>query len=202
MLDDRAGNRFDAIMGTYGVVYFASSLKGCYLETLCSFRLDPSLPQDLVDSWREMGFMRPGDVPRDWRTRRTAVRVRVDHNGPGFVDLEDHGTRKAIWADIGNMVRQLPPGNHRDRLALDVDLIRGPDRRVTRLISYWVYAQVDEQLNSHRYAGIRYLSKVESEHECWAVFDDADFVELERRPILEHDPDLCEVSQMYDIKVH
>lgn len=68
------GNRFDSPAGTYGVRYFATTLAGCFGEILARFRADPTLAKVIGEEWRERGFMDVGDIPADWRQRRTAVR--------------------------------------------------------------------------------------------------------------------------------
>jgi len=83
---------------------------------------------------------------------------------------------------------------------LDVAAIRGPDRRVTRLIAEWAWRQVDER-GERVFAGLRYLSRIETGWECWAVFDDVDIEELERHPILETTPKLLTVAESYGLRV-
>ncbi len=53
-----AGNRFDSPTGDYRVCYFATTLDGCFGETLARFRPDPGL-RAIAD---EQGFMALGEV--------------------------------------------------------------------------------------------------------------------------------------------
>jgi hypothetical protein len=76
---------------------------------------------------------------------------------------------------------------------IDVSVIRGPDRRVTRLASGWAYTQPGEH-GRPRYAGIRYSSGIDSRWECWAVFDRTPLQELERMPIERTNPALERVA--------
>ncbi len=60
LLESRAtGNRFDSPTGDYRVCYFATTLDGCFGETLSRFRPDPGL-SSIAD---EEEFMALGEVP-------------------------------------------------------------------------------------------------------------------------------------------
>src|SRR4051812_41715113 len=82
--DPSIGNRFDSALGDYRVWYFATELEGCYGETLAPLRPEPAA-QAAAD--QDEGYMPIGEIPADWRTRRTAVRVTFPENVP-FVDVE------------------------------------------------------------------------------------------------------------------
>ena len=73
----RAGNRFDSPLGTYGVLYFGTSLEVCFGETLSRFRPDLSLAPIVQGEWSKSGFLLPGEVPADWRHRRLAVNAKA-----------------------------------------------------------------------------------------------------------------------------
>jgi hypothetical protein len=100
---------------------------------------------------------RPGSCPRevfpaDWRQRRTAVHVRLPPSAI-FVDVDDPLTHQYLRAELAPALAAL--GVH----DLDVSTVRGPDRRITQMISEWAYmAAQDDQ---PRYAGLRYCSR------CW-----------------------------------
>jgi hypothetical protein len=78
---------------------------------------------------------------------------------------------------------------------LDISVVRGDDRRVTRWISQWAR---DCDLP---FAGVRYLSRLEDAWECWAVFDHVKLVEVERRPILVNDETLAAVAKRFGLRV-
>jgi hypothetical protein len=84
---------------------------------------------------------------------------------------------------------------------LDVAAVRGPDRRVTRLISDWTYLARDG--GKPRYAGIRYESRLRSGWECWAVFDDEDLQleVLEVLPIPNDLPAFLRVARLFELRV-
>jgi hypothetical protein len=197
------GNRFDSPTGAYGVRYFATELDGCYGETLARFRADKRLATVIGTEWSELGFMNVGDIPADWRQRRGAVRVRFPEGGANavfsagirFLDIESIQTREALLADFEPLLKFY---GYPD---LDVAVVRGHDRRVTRYISQWAYEQVDDD-ERPMYAGIRYLSRLNSDWECWAVFDHVAIDELTRRPILANDAALQRIAKLYRLTVY
>jgi hypothetical protein len=197
------GNRFDSASGGYGVRYFASNLDGCFGETLARFRADPLLSKVIGDEWRDLGFMNVGDIPADWRQRRTAVRVSFPPggensrfpNGIRLLDIESVDTREALREDLAELLAYY---GYPD---LDVGLVRGRDRRLTRNISQWVFEQTDDAGNP-LYAGIRYLSRLNTAWELWAVFDDVEMEELERRPIRGEDTSYQRIAKLYGLVPH
>jgi hypothetical protein len=193
MSDARSGNRFDSFTGRYSVLYFGTTRTACYGETLSRFRRDPKLAF-LDDEWDgSAGFMKRGTVPADWRTRRTAVQVKLPA-GSRFLDVEDAGSRSLLEREIGPALAMLGCPE------LDVAAIRGADRRVTRFISEWAWQQ-DSPMGDRPLAGIRYLSRMDTDWECWAVFDDWELEEVARLPILLSDLELQAVARRYELTV-
>lgn len=188
------GNRFDSPVGDFRVLYFGRTLEACFGETLARFRPSIELLAAVKDEWRDRGFLEPGAIPREWRERRIAVRVRFDTSW-GFVDVEDADTIEVFRSELAKPLLAL---GHRD---LDISLIRGPDRRITRLISQWVHDQSDAD-GEPLYAGIRYLSRLDSRWECGAAYGDVRIVELVRQPIFLDDPSLRRVARTFDLIVH
>ncbi len=194
------GNRFDSPTGDYGVRDFATTLDGCYGETLARFRADTKLHAVIGNEWREMGFMNVGDIPADWRQRRIAVHVRFPKEAsastePRFLDIESIQTRQALLPDFEPLLKFYGYDD------LDIPVVRGHDRRITRYISQWTYEQVDED-DRPIYAGVRYLSRLNNDWECWAVFDRITIEELTRRPILRDDEALNRIAQLYSLSVY
>lgn len=185
------GNRFDALTLEYDVLYFGTDLETCFGETLARFRPKLSLLSLVEEEWGALGHMEVGAVAADWRHRRTAGHVKL----PGdcvFVDVEAPETHQILRKELALGIASL---GHED---LDVVTVRGGDRRVTQLISQWVYAQ-------DRYAGIRYLSRLNSGWECWAVFyrtikallDAGDLEVVETVPITEDMQALVSVAELF-----
>jgi RES domain len=193
------GNRFDSPTGAYRTLYFATDLAGCYGETLARFRPDTDLIELLKGEWEERGWMNLGDVPAAWRQRRLAVQARFVPtgrfaNGVRFLDVEARQTRETLKVELAGL---LSYWGHKE---LDVSTVRGGDRRVTRLISQWAYDQSDSA-GFPVYAGVRYLSRLDSGWECWAVFEDVEIEELERHSILQTDSKLRTVADSYGLTI-
>ncbi len=193
LLENRtAGNRFDSPTGDYRICYFATFLEGCFGETLSRFRPDPRLSAIA----REEGFMALGEVPADWRHRRLAVRVMATPSDAiptvRFLDVEAAETRAMLRDELGEL---LAFHGYDD---LDVPTIRGDDRRITRWIGRWAYEQRDAN-GRMKFAGIRYLSRLSSEWECWALFEDVALDEQERRPIARDDEALAHIANLYGL---
>jgi hypothetical protein len=191
----RSGNRFDSSTGDFGVLYFGTTLEACFGETLARMRPSVDVIAVVRDEWAERNYMAVGAVPADWRTRRTAVSVSLgeDRDMP-FLDIEHVDTHSYLRRELALGLASL---GYQD---LDVSVIRGADRRVTRLVAEWAYRQTDER-GEWRYAGIRYLSRVCSEWECWAVFDDIDLVPHETKPITLDIPELQRVAKQFELTV-
>jgi hypothetical protein len=139
-----------------------------------------------------------GDIPADWRVRRLAVRVSFNDeegrfpHGVQFVDVESAETREALRPELAALLAFYGYDD------LDVPMVRGRDRRVTRWISQWAYEATGDD-GRPLYAGIRYVSRLNSDWTCWAVFDDVSIDELTRRPILVTDPDYRAVATLYGL---
>ena len=74
--------------------------------------------------------------------------------------------------------------------------------RLSQEIAYWAYQQVDELGNP--VAGVRYISRVGGEWECWAIFD----TRIAGRhspgyigPIDPSDPDMIQVARGFDLDI-
>ena len=111
LLESRAtGNRFDSPTGDYRVCYFATTLDGCFGETLSRFRADPGL-SSIAD---EEEFMALGEVPADWRHRRLAVRVvpTPSDTVPAIrlLDVESAETRAVLREELGVKDHEISSG--------------------------------------------------------------------------------------------
>lgn len=188
------GNRFDSPDGSYDVLYFGTTLAGCYGETLARFRPDPRLLAVVEADWREHGFMAVGAVPADWRQRRVVVQVALPGALP-FLDVESLKTRQYLRRALGGFLAD------RTIKDLDVSVVRGGDRHVTRRISHWAHSQTDAD-GRPVFAGIRYLSRLNTDWECWAVFGRTDIHELARHSIFKTDENLLRVAERFGLRVH
>ncbi len=185
------GNRFDSALGNFRVWYFATELEGCYAETLAPLRPDPAVLAALEGD--EPGFMPLGEVAADWRQRRIAVRATFPEGRP-FLDVEDAGTRASLRKELAWLLASLGLDD------IDVAAIRSKDRRLTRWVAQWAW-DAHEQQGSPNFGGIRFCSRLGSQWECWAVFEDTRPNELERKPILLQDPALRNVAELYELRL-
>lgn len=190
----RAGHRFDSPVGNYAVLYFGTRLEGCFGETLARFRPNTALAAEIRADWAARGFMPPSEIPADWRHRRLAVRATSAQEDTVFLDVESAATRATLEIRLAAGLAAL------DVPDLDVAAIRGGDRRVTRLVSQWAWSQVDEN-GYPEFAGVRYLSRLNTDWECWAVFDRVPTRELERIAITRGMPALVGVEKLWNIRV-
>jgi hypothetical protein len=65
-----------------------------------------------------------------------------------------------------------------------------------------VYRSARLAHDQYRYAGLRYLSRLNTGWECWAVFDRVSIVELARGTIKAEDATLLKVAKMYKLRVY
>jgi hypothetical protein len=188
MGESSAGNRFDSANGTFKVSYYGTTLHACFGESLAPFRPKGGLAELVKKDWDRMWAMEAGAVPSDWRHRRRALRCRVA-TSRSFLNVE---SREVITALDGSLQAILQP---LDIEHLDVAVLRGPDRRITRVLSDYVWSQ--KEGGRPRFAGIRYLSRHNSDWECWAVFEGTPVESLEALPIECDMPELQEVAKAW-----
>jgi hypothetical protein len=197
--DERPGHRDADLFARLvtidcGVLYFGSDLETCFGETLARLRPSSAVLAVVEEEWRARGFMDAGTVAADWRQRRTAVHIRLPEDVL-FLDAEWPTTHQFLRQELALGLSALGFGD------LDVAAVRGPDRRVTRLIADWAYLAEDE--GRPRYAGVRYESRLRSGWECWALFDDEDMEleVIETLPVTREMPALQRVAELFELRV-
>jgi hypothetical protein len=160
-LPQQHGPETDGDSEHLGVLYFATTLDGCFGETLARFRPNPMLAALVRDDWAGAHHMPPGHLPKDWRDRRAAVHVNIEQDWK-FLDVETVKTRAFLEQELTLGLAALGVES------LDVPEIRGKDRRVTQLISEWAYnftLEVDDDDDDDDeapFAGIFYSSRISS----------------------------------------
>ena len=185
---DTAGNRFD-VPGA-GVLYGATSATGAFAETLAVFRPSSSLAAKLAAAGGADALT--SHVPASWRTARRLRRFTTINSLP-FVDIEHPATHTYLTERAHALLEP------RNVDALDVALVRGPSRLLTRGLSSWLYAQTDAH-GAPQYGGVRYVSRL-GDFECWAAFDGtAVSLDKEQSIELEH-PELIEVAGLFDLRM-
>lgn len=184
-----AGNRFDVPGGA--VLYAGSTRAACYAETLARFRPTPKIRELLRD---ESGFMIAGGVPQDWRLQRVMARLRVVDPLP-FLDVEHPATLAHLSEVMSGELTRLGYEHN-----LDISDVCNRDRRLTRAIAHYAYTAVDDD-DSFLYSGIRYISRVHSAWECWAIFDGTRIEVVDQQAIELSDPDLENIANMWDLRI-
>lgn len=187
-LATRAGNRFDVVGG--GVIYCGTTVRGCFAETVARFR--PSAKMRAIIGQEDPGFVACGGVPQNWRDQRSIVAASIADSLP-FVDIDDPITHEYLNAKMAEELADLGVE------VLDVGNVRGPNRLITRAAASWAYYAMDN--GSPRFSGIRYMSRVLPDEECWAVFEGTPIVEISRRSVEEYDPDLKAVADMWGLRI-
>lgn len=188
--DDRAGNRSDVLGG--GVLYTASNPTGAYAETLQGFR--PTTATRAAAQQHQPHLMLAGDVPRDWRERRSLAQFLIQSPAP-FVDIESPQTHRALEHHVASGLHTLGIAN------LDVSVVRSERRLLTRLIATWAYRAADPETSYAMYCGIRYVSKI-GNHECWAIFEGTELSPLGTEPIHGNDPAYRQAGTELGLHLH
>ena len=105
-----------------------------------------------------------------------------------FLDLEATETHSALRSPLAKIWRDelhLPD--------LDVAAIRSHHGPLTRAIGRWAY--------EHGLAGLRYLSRINTNWECWAIFDRTPFAVQRTSLIRPDDPEFVAASQALGLTV-
>jgi len=145
--------RFDDPLRLFRVLYLAEQRLACFVEGLAPLRL----PLDRLAA----GGPRPlGRVPQDWIDRRCAGKVRVPP-GQRWLDLRRLETAEALRTELAPLLRQLGLPD------LDVSILRGPSRPLTRAVGRWAY--------DAGFQGVAYRSRFDDALDCWAIFEGAAF---------------------------
>jgi hypothetical protein len=112
-----------------------------------------------------------------------------------FVDVDDVETHQVLRGALSGSLEQL--GYH----DLDTSVVRGADRLVTRVISQWIWQQVNDT-EKPLYAGVRYSSRLSSSWECWGVFDRVPIFEARRVPITLDMEELATVARQFGLRIY
>lgn len=185
----KAGNRFDVVGG--GVLYAGSTVEACYAETLARFRPTPKIREILKD---EEGFMVTGGVPQDWRLQRILGDLALPDALP-FLDVEDPATHEHLNVVLSSELVALGYEE-----GVDLSDVCNHDRRLSRAIALHAYTATEAD-GTPTYSGIRYMSRISSEWECWAIFEGTRVNVVNRRQIALNDPDLRKVADLWGLRV-
>lgn len=185
------GNRFDDPLHQYRCLYVASLRAGAFGEVISRYRRrvplleelaalgeqDPDLPEPEKEA---------GRVPKDFYANRLIGSLAVD-SSLRFLDVEATQTQSAMRDDLATIWRE--------ELGLsdfDVAAIRGPWRRLTQAAGRWAFEK--------GYAGVRYVSRLNTDWELWAIFDHTPFAIRTTLVVRPDDPDLVEAARVLGVE--
>lgn len=189
--DAQSGNRYDSLTGTYSTGYFGTTQEACLGETLDCLRPDPVLSALVEDDYASKGY-KPGVIPASWRHERVLVRARIDTRTLAFLNMENTSVVAVIGERLGSLEIYGLTGH------LDIGVLRGRDRRITRAVSQHVHD------GRERFAGLHYLSRHSNEWECWATFEERVAYPVEDLKFFDIDPDneaLQAVAEMFRLEI-
>jgi hypothetical protein len=188
-----SGHRYD--VPNVETLYFSTDLEGCYTEVLADLRPDPVLAALVQEEWTAAHRFRPGCISAGWRLRRTAVRIKLDP-GYQFLDVESPQTLDYLRVRLAPGIAAL---GYKE---LDLGLVHGPDRRVTRLIAAWAESEEAPDDAGLRFAGIRYTSRLDGSRVCWAVWPEGLVISDDKAfPIEREQAELRAVAERYDLRI-
>ena len=146
------------------MIYCASTATGAYGETIARFR--PSLrllamAQQIDDDEPIDASLFAGVIPADWRHRRRLGMTTLDPQ-LRFVDLTAADSMTHLRKTLAQVATQVGLDD------IDLSVITSHHRRLTQEIARYIYEYNDGR---GACAGIRYLSRLNPEWECWAIFD-------------------------------
>jgi hypothetical protein len=173
-LEQPSGGRFDDPHGEYATLYCASTAYGALLEKLSPLRPIPELVaqyDSALDDDVDPEFDHPptgAHFPVGFCDTNVMGTASIDSDRC-FLDVEDPENHRLLEQLGGQALLQLLAVNRIDRGTFTAN-----DRALTRRIAREIYDQAGEDI-----AGLRYLSAIDADIECWAIWDRA-------RPDLHH----------------
>lgn len=165
--DGTFGNRFDdpsarrdaAPADRFRVLYLATTRAGAFGETIARRR--PSL--EALAQAGVTAVPRPS-VSASWRqTRRLGITVLM--TPLPFVDVTAAASLAVLRPALAAVAMEL------DLPDVDLSAVTGPARLLTQEAARYIYDQRDAA-GAPCYAGVRYVSRLNPDWECWAVFVD------------------------------
>lgn len=186
---DNEGNRFD-VPGA-GVLYAATTAQGALAEVTAPFRLSASVRQLMAEAGATAEELEAPALDASWRAPRVIRTIRSRDALP-FLDIEAAATHTYLTERARTILISLSVPT------LDVATVRGPSRLLTRGLATWIYQAVDDT-GDPLYGGIRYLSRLSTDYECWAIFDETPVELVSERRITLDDPDLVAIAERHGI---
>ncbi len=204
--DGTFGNRFDdprAVQGVpeterYRAIYCATQREAAFGETIARLRPSMDVLAELADIEDSEPFdldLLGGEVSEDWRAKRRLGTLYLDPS-LRFIDLDSSQTLQYLRRELAPQIRDLGLPD------FDLSAVTGPHRKLTQEISRYIYEYEDES-GGPVFAGIRYVSRLNIDWECWAIFDKRMGKSTTGMPesIFPDDPGLIEAANLFDLKI-
>lgn len=200
-------DRFDDPDGDYRVRYLATTLIGCLLEVMDQFRSDPDADAGLqaitgIEGVDILEDEPAGLVPHQWLAKQLIARATIDGvpQPAIFVDVNNDDLLAAL--DAQPNVRQILESDEvREALGDWARLDQGTIRlvgKVGRELSQRVSREIHDAPIEP--TGVLYLTRLGTDEECWAVFDDR--VELDWEDEGNLDPEVREHLEAVQYVAH
>lgn len=135
-----------------------------------------------------------GGVPQDWRLQRLLGSIRLVDPLP-FLDVEAPETHEFL-SEV--LARDLVALGYEQ--PLDLSVVTNQDRRLSRLVAEYAYAATDDD-GTPVYSGIRYMSRIASGWECWAIFEGTAVELVDHSPIELDDAALQHVADLWSLRL-
>ncbi|MFF1505842.1 RES domain-containing protein [Streptomyces sp. NPDC058326] len=179
---------------SYGMLYCASAITGCFAEALATFRVPPEIRDLMSDAdLSHTDLMKVGHIPSSWREDRILVRLKPSVEAR-FLDVDSEETREVLTRELSTTLQEWNITG-----PLTDEHIHGRDRRVARQIAAWAVSRRNEA--GHQLVeGIAYRSGYGGRR-CWAILRDTELNEVERRAIHVESAELKEVALEYGLTV-
>jgi RES domain len=182
--DGTFGNRFDDPTANKGnppekrfrAIYCATQRLATFGETLARFRVsakvlagldaieDEESPNEALAGAIDPEDRTRGLVSADWRWKRRICHTMLDA-ATQYVDIGDHDTMQYLRIELAPLAAEYKIGD------VDLSALTSQQRPFTQYSARQIYTLTDGHGNS-LCAGIRFVSRLDSKWECWALFDD------------------------------
>jgi hypothetical protein len=203
--DGTFGNRFDDPRAErevpqedrFRIIYCVTRPAGAFGETTARYRKSPRLLaglQEIADDEPLDPELEGGIVPEEFRLKRTLGTTRLSDNLL-FADFAEGKTLTILREELADWLVRLELED------FDLSTVTSKQRRLTQEAACYVYELAD---SSHtNLAGIRYLSRLNSNWELWAIFHDRmdHVVDEVAGEIRQDDPELQETSCVLGLTV-
>lgn len=165
-VEQPSGGRFDDPHVEYATLYCASSAYGALLEKLCPLRPIPELAaqyNSALDDDVDPEFDRPptgATFPVGFGDANVMGTATIDPDRR-FLDVEDPENHRLLEQLGGQPLLRLLGVGRIDRGTFDAN-----DRTLTRRVARELYDLAGDEI-----AGLRYISAIDAEVECWAIWE-------------------------------